>query len=235
MRYRKRYATALLITAWVLAFTPPLYYAYRQILENRIVNDYLRSRNLDGLPLTKENAVRVSDQVRREFNTNVNSFMVLKMGKRPFLREDSGFLLTHKEGVCGEGARVIINLLSRLGFDATRVTLYDRNLNPAHALVSVLIDDREFLVDSINSSAEWNRALKQQDLSPVHFQILRYSGNIIEGSAASKAARLAAVPKSFSRFMDHFWLYSYEAVPYSKVLSAAGLEVRAFNLSRPHR
>ena len=174
---RRSYAIALTLL-WIITFLLALYYGYRQLKESETVDNYLISTGLAGLPISKETAVRVSDQVRRDFNVNAPSFVALKMDARPFLREDTGFLLTHKEGECGEGARVIVNLLNRLGFDATRFSLYDRRLFPAHTLVSVVIGEKEFLVDSINSSPEPNRLLKTYDVSPIHFSILDYRGNI---------------------------------------------------------
>ena len=43
---------------------------------------------------------------------NERSFVALKMGEGPFLREDARFPLTHREGERGEGTRVIISLLA---------------------------------------------------------------------------------------------------------------------------
>lgn len=234
MPAKRKYALAVVLT-WALALIPSAHYAYRQLQENRIVDHYLNSRGLASLPVSKASAIRVSDQIRSDFNVKRSSFVALKMGDRPFLREDTRFLLTHKEGECGEGTRVIINLLSRLGFDATRITLYDRTLNPAHTLVSVVIDGSEYFVDSINSSVEWNGLLKTYDVSTLHFNVLPYEGNIITRTDSSKKAASLGTPESLAGFLNHYWLYSYEAIPYSKLLSKARMSVRAFNLERPHR
>lgn len=231
---RRSYAIALTLL-WIITFLLALYYGYRQLKESETVDNYLISTGLAGLPISKETAVRVSDQVRRDFNVNAPSFVALKMDARPFLREDTGFLLTHKEGECGEGARVIVNLLNRLGFDATRFALYDRRLFPAHTLVSVVIGEKEFLVDSINSSPEPNRLLKTYDVSPIHFSILDYRGNIKTRTELKKNLDKANRPEALNGFLEHYWLYSYEAVPYTKLLSALHLNIRAFNLSRPPR
>ena len=59
--------------------------------------------------------------------------------ERPFLRRGTEWLLRAREGWCGEGTRVMVNLLGRLGFDATRVTLYDAQLRAVHTLVSIRV------------------------------------------------------------------------------------------------
>src|SRR3989304_4043142 len=99
MSNRKKYFLAL-ISAWMVTLLPSIYYAYMQVQEDKIVDHYLYSNNLIRLPISRETAVRVSDRVRKDFNVLESTFVALKMAERPFLREDSGFLLTHKEGLC---------------------------------------------------------------------------------------------------------------------------------------
>ena len=106
MSNQKKYYLVLILT-WTITFLPSMYYAYMQMRENKIVDQYLSSNNLIGLPVSKETAVRVSNQVRNDFNVNNSSFVALNVSERPFLREGVAFLLTHKEGLCGEGARVV--------------------------------------------------------------------------------------------------------------------------------
>ena len=110
MRSTGKYFFAALLT-WGITLIPAMYYAYMQVLENRIV-DELPARRLHRRALSKEIAIRISDQVRRDFNVNERSFVALKMGERPFLSEDARFPLTHREGERGEGTRVIISLLA---------------------------------------------------------------------------------------------------------------------------
>ena len=233
MRDPKKYYLVLSLTC-AIALLPSMYYAYRQVEENRIVDRYLSSNNLVGYPVSKETAVRVSNQVRTDFNIKETSFVALNLAERPFLREDVGFLLTHKEGVCGEGARVVANLLNRLGFDATRITLFNRNLQASHTLVSVLIDEHEFLVDSINSSEAANKLLINSDISSNDFNLLHYSNDISTRRKFVNVNR-SNQAKEYVEFFDHYWLYSYEATPYSKLLTKIGIDVRVFNFDRPSR
>jgi hypothetical protein len=204
-----------------------------QVQENTIVDEYLSSAKLVGLTISKETAVHVSNKVRKDFNTNESSFGTLNLEERPFLREDVGFLLTHKEGVCGEGARVIVNLLNRLGFDATRITLYNKQLQSAHTLVSVLIDENEFFIDSINSSAEVNKLLVNTDISPNDFNFLHYTDKLSKRREFVKSNHIDQ-PKEYVNFFNNYWLYSYEATPYSKLLTKAGFDVKVLNFDRPN-
>lgn len=233
MSNQKKYFIALILT-WTAILIPSMYYAYMQVKENKIVDQYLYLNNLIGLPISKETAVRVSDQVRRDFNVNKSCFVVLKMAERPFLREDAGFLLTHKEGLCGEGTRVIVNLLNRLGFDATRLNIIDRKLQSGHTLVSVVIDGQEFFVDSLNSSEATNDLLKKNIISSNDFFHMHNSDNIV------KRREFVISDKSYSqegyvKFFNYYWIYSYGAIPFSKLLTKIGFDVIVLNFNRPNK
>jgi len=85
---------------------PSVYWLNKQIEENRLIDNYLSLHNLSGLPISKGTAIKVSDQVRNDFNTNEATFKFLDMKKRPFLRNSVLELLTCREGLCGEGAGI---------------------------------------------------------------------------------------------------------------------------------
>ncbi len=222
-----------LIVVWAIAFLPSMYYAYMQVQENKIVDQYLSSNNLIGLPINKETAVRVSNQVRNDFNIKESSFVALNFAERSFLREDVGFLLTHKEGLCGEGARVVVNLLNKLGFDATRVTLFNKKLQSSHTLVSVLLNGREFFIDSINSSEVVNNLLNKSSISSIDFDLLHYTDDISKRRKFVKSSQKSK-SEQYVNFFNYYWLYSYEATPYSKLLTKIGFDVRVFNFQRPN-
>jgi hypothetical protein len=220
-----------MVALWLLALLPPGCYFHRQADEDRIVRHYLAQNGLAGLPLSKESAVRISQQVRRDFEVDERHFKALNMANRPFLRDDTASLLSHKEGLCGEGSRVLVNLLLHEGYDATRITLYDRGLNSVHTLVSVRLGKREFLLDSINSPEAINGFLNSRDVSAEDFRLLHYSDDISARTASAKRR----VERTQHPFFEYFWLYSYEAIPYAKLLTTARWDVRAFNLDRPSR
>jgi hypothetical protein len=232
---RRTVALAALLVASLL---PAAGFLLHLAGESAVVDGYLRERGLAGLPVTKETAVRVSQAVRADFEIDQTKWKRLDYTKNPFLRHDTGWLLGAREGLCGEGARVIVVLLGRLGFDATRVTLYDAHLQGVHTLVSVKLDGREIFVDSINSPGDFNDLLNTRDVSAADFAVVRYSGDILERHAAGAA--IAARDTSGTdpvraRFLDHYRAYSYEAVPVSKLAHAAGLDWRVFNFARPAR
>ena len=226
---------AVLTLIWVIALLPSMYFAFMQIQENSIVVHYLSQNKLGGLRISKETAIRVSDQVREDFNVNESSFAALNMAERPFLMEDVGSLLTHKEGLCGEGTRVIVNLLSRLGFNASRITLFNKELQSSHTLVSVVIDEQEFFLDSINSSAEVNELLRNNNISSNDFNLMHYSDSFTTRREFAKTGQSVIGAEGLSQFFDSYWLYSYEATPYSKLLTRLGFDVRVFNFKRPNQ
>ena len=232
MKHKKK----RLLVLWMiigLGLLFPLKYLLIQMEENRIVESYLSQNNLMGLSITKETALKVSDQVRKDFNIKEESWVGLNMGARPFLREDVATLLTYKEGVCGEGTRVVVDLLNRLGFNATRVTFYNKRLQAEHTLASVVIDNKEFFVDTINSLDEINTLLREHNISSDDFDVIHYTDDITD---RREFAELSSVQKrDFSKELEYYWLYSYTATPYTKLLSKLGFDVRVFNFDRPSK
>jgi len=230
MKHRKK----KLLLFWVLLALGglvPLKYFLTQIEENKIVEEYLSKNNLIDLNISKESALKVSDQVRKDFNIKESSWLGLNMDDRPFLREDVATLLTYKEGVCGEGTRVVVDLLNRLGFDATRITFYNKRLQAEHTLVSVVINEKEFFIDTINSLPKINTLLREHNISSDDFDVIHYTDNITDRRVFAEASQNRK--RDFSTELEYYWLYSYTATPYTKLLSKLGFDVRVFNFDRP--
>lgn len=217
----------------VLSLIPSIYYYSLQTKEDNIVYEYLNTNSFLNLPHTIESAIKISDKIRSDFNSNESTFSSLNYKNRPFLRESASYLLTHREGLCGEGTRVLVVLLNRLGYDATRLTLYNRILHPSHTLVSLVIDDREYLLDSINSTMEINTFLKENKISTSSFHITNYIDDLAKRKKTNRAMLKEELKDSDDLFFKKYWLYSYEAEPFTKLFSKLGLNIRAFNLDRP--
>jgi hypothetical protein len=232
MKHQKK-KLFLLWVVIILGLLFPLKYLLIQMEENKIVENYLFENNLTDLDISKETALKVSDQVRKDFNIKESSWVGLNMGERPFLREDVATLLTHKEGVCGEGTRVVVDLLNRLGFDATRVTFYNKRLQAEHTLVSVVIDKQEFFVDTINSLPKINTLLREHNISSDDFDVIHYTDDITDRREFAEVSENKK--RDFSKELEYYWIYSYTATPYTKLLSKIGFDVRVFNFDRPSK
>lgn len=213
----------------LISLIPSTYYYMLQVEEDEVVNDYLKENDLLDLPHALESAIKVSDALRMDFNTDANSFKSLHHQNRPFLRETASYLLTHKEGECGEGTRVLVVLLNRMGYDATRLTLYNKILDPSHTLISLLIDNQEYLLDSINSTQEINTFLKENKISTSSFKF----ENLAEREMANRAKHKDSISEGERLFFKKYWLYSYESKPFTKIFAKLGFNIRAFNLERP--
>ena len=229
-------AASWLIRAGLLGLllVPAALFWTQQWRENALVDRYLQAHGLHDSSPSVAHAHRVADRVREDFNSHIPSFEVLDLYNRPFLRESTLFLLTHREGACGEGTRVIINLLSRLSYNAARVSLYDRALRSKHTLVSVRLDGEEFLVDSINPPKGNTRLLKKRQVSTADFGLLHYKESTVNPEYDGSDDIVYTDP-DMAKFMERFWLYSYETLPVSKLLNVLGLDMRAFTLARPPR
>ena len=224
--------TVLLLVTFSFLSIPALYYILKQEHENDIVDAYLTQHGLVNLPLTRETALKVSEQVRVDFNVKEKTFKSLDMNNRPFLRESTGYLLQHKEGLCGEGTRVMVALLNRMGFDSTRVTLYNKHLESTHTLISLKLNGQESLIDSINAAPELTQFLKENEIGSKDFNLMHYSDSL---SDRRKFERKSNEKRSeyHKYFFNKYRVYSYEATPYTKVLTKLGINVRIFNFQRP--
>ncbi len=225
-----------LVAVLFASLLPAAGFALRQRGEDAAVDRYLRAHDLAGLPVTQATAVRVARTVRADFVCDRAKWKSLDYAHRPFLRHETAWLLAAREGLCGEGTRVIVSLLQRLGFDATRVTLYDRRLQGVHTLVSIRLGGREILVDSINSADSVTQLLDRGDTSTRDFRVAGYSGDVLDRDAMTRALAerdTADADPLRARFFGAYRVYSYEALPMSKLLARAGLNWRVFNLSRP--
>ena len=219
----------------VASFVPAGHFLVRQRQEDQVVRAYVAARGLQGAPATRDTALAVSKALRADFEVREERWKRMGLSDRPFLRQDTAWLLETKEGLCGEGTRVLVSVLQEMGFDATRVSLYDRFLRSEHTLASVLLDGREVFVDSINSTDRVNAFLGTHDISAQDFPLTRYAEDIVDrmeaGAALARAQR--SQEPDYQAFFEKFRLFSYEAVPASKLVSAAGLDWRVFNLRRP--
>lgn len=218
------------------SFVPAVVFGCLQAREDGVVDGYLREHGLTGLPANEATALRVSHAVRADFETDSSKWKAYKLAGRPFLRRDTEWLLRAREGWCGEGTRVMVSLMGRLGIDATRVTLYDSRLRGMHTLVAIRVGGRERLVDSINTPDDLNAYLDRAALSTANFRVLHYDDDIIVRHAlgAALASRdTAGTDPDREEFFREYCSYSYEAIPVTKLLARVGLDWRVLNLTRP--
>ena len=109
---------------WFITMIPCMYYIVSQVRENMIIDKYLEFHDLTNLSISKESAVRISDDIRSNFNIKQSTFTALNLNNRPFLREDAGHLLTIREGLCGIAgvslsSKIIRKQISSLGVCVT--------------------------------------------------------------------------------------------------------------------
>jgi len=185
--------------------------------------------SLNNFKLSKKLALIISEIVYKEFNTNPKTWKHFNLITRPFLRNSVLELLSWKEGLCGEGARVIVRLLQKVGFDATRVNLYTPKLGgTGHVVVSVKLNNREFFVDTINSPSWFHKLVKMENIGPDCYSIIHYKQRFEKRRKEKKKEECKMLVK-------YYPFYSYEAIPFTKLLNFFGLDVYVFNLKRPSK
>jgi hypothetical protein len=212
--------TVFFVSAW---------FTIQQHRENVVIRKFIQENHLAGLPVSKMTAVGVTNVLRRQFNTDEATFKKIDLQHRPLLRHDARTLLEAREGLCGEGTRVLICILGELGFNATRVGLYQQQFQVGHALAAIQIGGKDIFVDSIGSDDEINEAINENEIGPKDFAISSYSNDLTQ--LRTELASLAN--KNSNPFGPSYVAYSYEAIPYNRVASLMGLQVRVLNFKRP--
>lgn len=207
-------------------------FSYRQFVEKRTLCKFLDTLNIDQ-EVSWNTAVQLSKCLRESFNVDQTTFTSLNMSKRPFLREDARYLVNSREGLCGEGARVLICLLNIMGFDATRVTLFTRWMHPSHTVVSVIVDGKEYLIDTLNSGEDFNSYLNGTCVSTADFNVMGHISDVDKRRMMKKKLKLAS--QGDSGIFGKYLFYSYDAIPFTKLFRAVGLNWRLINFRRPHQ
>lgn len=100
---------------------------------------------------------------------------------RPALRHSAYDTWTMQEGRCGEGARLLVNLLQLSGIPAARVNLSEASKKLYHTAVVFYDNNDWWLIDSINSSPEFRTWSRQNrlPLSKLFVTKLDYGGALL--------------------------------------------------------
>jgi hypothetical protein len=221
----------LIILSFIPLFTN-FYLLYLHVKENSLIEKFLTDHKLKNKPLTKETAVEVSNILRHEFNTNRPKWHFLDKNfiNDSFLRNSVLDLLKAKEGVCGEGTRVLVKLLIAMGFDATRINLYSNIITRnGHTLVSILLDNKEIFIDSINSSEEFNYIVSHMDINIDRI----YIHNILKDTVLQQIDNDIIREDSVFAVTKSFIAYSYQSLPLTRIFRSIGMKVIILNQIRP--
>lgn len=201
------------------------YFGVFECKERRAIKQFIQSHDLNKLEKCRASSNQVVELIRETFNSDYKTFKHLNIESRSFLRESTLELLRHKEGLCGEGTRVITKILLRLGYDATRITLFTRDLRSAHTLVSVKLDGNDFFADSINTMESAHKMISDSEFSIKDFSFIDYGQHSLTGGKGKE--------EGYKPLLEKYWLYSFEALPLTKLLQVLKFKIRVFNHHRP--
>ncbi len=97
---------------------------------------------------------KIGDAARSRI-TSLDNGRFYDLRNRPVLRHRARETWEHAEGYCGEGARVMVNMLDSLGIRAARIILH-MTTGGQHIAIAYFHDGEWFLANSINSPADFN-------------------------------------------------------------------------------
>ena len=143
--------TGLWITATLVVAVPNL---YTYVTEQRALRDLaeeLAPRAADTHEVAREFLHRVRDRVAI---TDHGSFY--DVSNRPLLRHTAWETWSHGEGQCGEGTRLLVNLLQSRGIAASRINLIDAREGFYHTPVAYNEDGRWWLLNSLDGGGEFH-------------------------------------------------------------------------------
>jgi len=200
--------------------------------EKKFVQKFVKSHSLEFSAQSKKNAFIVSDTLRRLFvlDTSKWNHRSTNFRKMPFFRTSVRNLLSSREAICGGGARVLCRILLESGYDATRVVLVKKNFGAmGHVVVSVIIDGKEYWIDTLNSPESLNQLLKKEHIYSGTVKIIPYRQRYNPEFTNVKYSADSLI----NEFQHEYIAYTYESVPLSKLLNAAGFDVFVLNFKRP--
>jgi membrane protein implicated in regulation of membrane protease activity len=198
----------------------------RHLREEQQVALFLSQNQLPGKPGSIERAIATSDLLRSVFNVDSKSWKFMNKASEPALDFSCADLLQWHEGNCGKGARVLVKLLHSQGYNACRVNFQGRGFSnrTSHTLVSVIINGQEYFIDSVNSIDEINQYLRNNQVNASSFGLTDYR---------DRSKKIVNQLDTTSVINRLFIAYSYESIPYTKLVSVAGLNMRILNFDRP--
>lgn len=151
----------LVLTVW--AISSLLFSAgdFAQFLsEERRLRKVLSEIGVEGMD-RREAARAIQSAVRSRVTAVPKKGKFYDVADRPALRHTAVETWTHAEGQCGEGARLIVNLLLANGIEASRINLSNEKTQFYHTAVAYQAEGKWWLLDSINSPEgfpEWASA-----------------------------------------------------------------------------
>ena len=201
-------------------------------VETCVVNKFIENHALKFSDQSKKNAFLISDNLRAEFEVDTTKWKIntSDFAKLPFFRTSVKKLLSSREALCGGGARVLCRILLESGYNATRVVLFTRNFGAmGHVIVSIMVNGKEYFIDTLNSPDDLNELLKKYDINSDAIKIIPYKQRYNKKFIDVRYSKDSLI----SNFQRNYIAYSYEAVPFSKLLNSIGFDVYVLNLKRP--
>jgi len=227
----KKYPIFAIIIIFCL-LCPIFIFVSLHIEENIKLNKFITDRKLDKLKISKESAIIISDSVKSYFNSDITKWKTTEknFNKMPYFRHSVLDMLKSHEAVCGGGTRFLTRILIKLGYNATRILLLTSNFGSrGHSCVSMYINGREYFIDSINGGIDIETLFRNYDIGTIDLMIIPYSKRYDSVYLDAKYNE----DTNIQAFQKKFTAYSYEALPFSKILNTVKFNVYVLNFHRP--
>ena len=143
----------ILLGFTIVSLISVIYFSFLYVQDKHYVKGYIKYLNensiINGEMSSYEKSIGIRDFILRSINTDLRTCKFFDYSRRPLWGYRVSDILKSREGQCGEGTRLLINILSALDIPSRRVYLYNYTMN--HALVEIFDGKYWILLDSINS------------------------------------------------------------------------------------
>lgn len=136
-------------------------FVYDEIKLNNYINDNFSTYKSKG-KLEYEDILDVRNFILYDIDYNSPSIQF----ERPKIGWSVGTIIRKKQGLCGEGARLLYHIYKKFGIDSRRVIIYNNHI--FHVILEVKYEDKWILMESIkNYEGEYFKNLLDSAKSPI--------------------------------------------------------------------
>ena len=186
---------SVILSAIIIVFI--IKYIHDRIILSSYINTIIDSTELDD-NYSYNDLLKIRDFIERDIDHDSREISL----ERPKIGWSIGKIINRRQGLCGEGTRLLYHIYNKLGFNSRRVYLHGNT--KVHVLLEVKIDNMWVLIESINGPGKY------------FTEYLDISAKSISDYFLYGPWRYHVTPKEF---MYEYGYYNYSYLPLNGLLN----------------